>query len=237
MDFSFPEYHPREAARQKGAGRLWVPPDSSWRTIAHLERPAWISRCRHQLICPRAIPSDSRTTLVACKHSSYKSEIDLSSPPTPSLLTVIDTIQKATLPCLLITSERTEGRCQDENGSGSWKPKTRLEVTVAISLLEKREKKRHGLVCTQCNLFRKLKTKHWANEFEPWVENPEHHGKGAPLGLIIWRDQHGREQLFHNSYFRELCLPGWYRQAFDSYLHLCAVSASDALSCNSINVP
>lgn len=141
MDFSFPEYHPREAARQKGAGRLWVPPDSSWRTIAHLERPAWISRCRHQLICPRAIPSDSRTTLVACKHSSYKSEIDLSSPPTPSLLTVIDTIQKATLPCLLITSERTEGRCQDENGSGSWKPKTRLEVTVAISLLEKREKK------------------------------------------------------------------------------------------------
>lgn len=44
-------------------------------------------------------------------------------------------------PCLLITSERAAGRCQDENGAGWWKPETGSEVTVAISTFEKREKK------------------------------------------------------------------------------------------------
>lgn len=60
--------------------------------------------------------------------------------------------------------ERTPRKCQEKNRSGWWKPKTQSELQLAINIFEQKES--CNIFWIICYLSRRLKTKHFASEFE-----------------------------------------------------------------------
>lgn len=159
------------------AGRLWVYQTTPWWTLAHLARTAWLSGCRHQLICPEPSQVTSETASGAWKYISYESEIDIFHPPPPPHPTPPPSSNSywhyleshASMPINNLQKEPLGSvKRKIDLADGSQRLNQRLQLAINTF----KEKESCNIFCIICYLFRRLETKYWANEFNKcWVKN------------------------------------------------------------------
>lgn len=161
LDSSFQGCHPREAAKQKDGWQPLVIPDNSLVDNIPFGKSHLDLSLQTPADLPRAIPSDLWDR--AWKYISYKSKIDILSPPKASNSYWRYLESYASMPINNLQKEpRGSVKRKKDVAEGSQRLNQRLQLAISIS--EEKQNESCNIFCTRFYLVRWLKTKYLVNE-------------------------------------------------------------------------